>query len=363
MRVTVFTLILLIILSILHGCGEDVERENPLDPRNKRTGGAPPGLKARAGDSSVMLLWPSLGFEGISEYKIYRAHITTNNFQFITSVPSEPGKKLYSYLDTGLQNDGNNVYFYRLTYVDKEGVEIPDPQSPENLPPNWYLVKVIPSLAPPIPSVKVMEDTDLQVRLLWQGYPRPDDLAGFRVYSAPKAEKGETQRQLTLVAQIEDPSVEFYIDGNDYQRNIINFVRDGTTKLYKVVAFDKAGVESDSPILEGTCPNLPPSPPAQVKGKFFLGLNTYDVRIEWRRNLEPDIAGYKVYALLPDGTREFKEWKRDPNGTVSILTGERYVVVNGDTLPKQYFVTAYDNTPRDDGKTDESEPSPIVSAY
>ncbi|MGQ9610587.1 MAG: fibronectin type III domain-containing protein [bacterium] len=366
MKLNFLSLMLLLAFFII-SCSEDIERENPLDAGNKRTGGAPPGLLVQAGDSQVTLSWPNLGLKGISEYKIYRSYLSTSDFKFITSIPARPIDEVrnYSYVDHGLQNDGQNVYFYRLTYVGDDGIEIPDPNSPLNLPQDWYLAKVIPSLAPPAPDVKVMEDSDLKVRLLWEEYSRsaPDDLAGFKIYSAPKAEQGRPQAPLKLVAQIDDPKVEFYIDGNDYPNNIINFIKDGESKLYKVVAYDKVGVESDSPILEGTSPNLPPSPPAQVKGKFFLGVNTYDVRIEWRRNLEPDIVGYKVYALLPDGSREFKEWKRDPNETVSILQGERYVVVEGNTVPKKYYITAYDNTPKPNGLTDESEPSQIVSAY
>ena len=323
----------------------------------------------RAGDSQVILSWPNMGLGGVKEYKIYRAYraSTSDQFQLIASVPGKPVDEMpkYVYTDTGLENDGDNRYFYRLSYIDDEGIETPDPEIPQNLPEDWSLVDVIPSAAPPTPNVQVMEDTDLQVRLIWEGYSEnaPEDLAGFRVYAGLKAENEQDQLPLVLVAQIENPDVEFHIDGNDYPSNIINFRKDGGTKLYRVVAFDQVDVESDPINLEGTSPNLPPGPPPQVVGKFALGINSYEVRITWRRNLEPDVIGYVIYALWPgpDGKREFKKKIDDPNETEAVIS-DRYVVVEGMLMPKEYYVTAFDNTPKPDGKRDESEPSKILSA-
>ncbi|MBD3180924.1 hypothetical protein GF312_01460 [Candidatus Poribacteria bacterium] len=365
MKTAAYTVAFLLIITSIFACSEDTERENPFDAMNKRTGGAPPGLEARAGDSQITLSWPNLGFDGVAEYKIYRSYLSLDNFQQVAAVPAVnvEERNSYQYVDTGLENDGTNVYFYRLSYTDINGFEVPDPSSPMNLPEDWYHLEIIPSEAPPAPVVQVMEDTDLAVRLLWEGYSlnAPDDIAGYRIYSAYKSTEGEEQPPLNLIAEIDDPAVEGYVDGNDYPNNVITFKSDGVTKLYKVTAYDAVGVESDSEILEGTSPNLPPDPPAQVKARFALGLNTYEVRLEWRRNLEPDVRGYKIYALLPDGTREFKEWKRDPNETVTLIS-DRYVVFEGALVPKSYYITAYDNTKKPDGTNDESEPSEIMSA-
>ena len=367
MKVILFLLLSLMLVLLAFGCAEEAERENPLDAQNKRTGGAPPGMTAHAGDSQVVLSWPNLGFDGVEEYRIYRAYLTLTpeQFQYIASVQARPVDEVskYVYTDTGLQNDDSNVYFYRLSYVDKDGQEIPDPESPQNLPEDWFLADIIPSEAPPVPDVQVMEDTDLQVRLIWEGYAEnaPEDLAGFKVYSRLKAEEGQEQPPFALTAHIDNPEVEFYIDGNDYPNNIIGFRKDGITKEYRVIAFDKVGVESDSVILEGTSPNLPSNPPPQVNGRFNLGINTYEVRITWKRNPEPDVIGYVVYALWPDGKQEFKKKIDDPNET-DVVISDRYVVVEGMLMPKQYYVTAFDNTPKPDGKRDESEPSKILSA-
>jgi len=363
-------LLLIFLMTIISGCTEDVERENPLDAQNQRTGGVLPDVIAKAGDSQVTLSWPNLGFEGIKEYKVYRSYLSSepDNFQYVASVPAN-GAEIYSYTDKGLQNDGENVYFYRVSYVDSDDRETPDPKEPRNLPKDWSIIHIIPSLAPPPPDVTVMEDTDLQVRLIWEGYSKtaPSDLAGFKVYMAPKADEGQEQEPLRLILTLDDPKVEFYIDGNEYAKNIITFRKDGVSKLYKVTAYDKVGVESDSPILAGTSPNLPPKPPVNFKGLFTLGLNNYQIRLEWSRSLEPDVIGYKVYALLPDGTKEFKEWKNVPNDTVSNIT-DSYIVVDGVTMTKSYYITAFDNTPKPDPNnpnktlTDESAPSEIIGS-
>ncbi|MEK7399419.1 MAG: hypothetical protein AAB116_20960 [Candidatus Poribacteria bacterium] len=360
MKVINMLLILFIFSSLIYGCSDEVERENPLDAQNVRTGGITPGITAKAGDSQVELTWSNTGFSGVREYKIYRSHLSPEKFELIATVSiNETGK--YTYTDKGLLNDGDNIYYYRVSYVDSAGLETPDPNEPKNLAVDWSTIHLIPSLAPPPPNVKVVVDTDLMVRLVWQGYllTAPSDIAGFKVYIAPKAEKGQQQEPLKLVATIDDPKVEFYSDGNDYTRNIIGFTKDGISKLYKVVAYDKAGVESESPILTGTSPNLPPNPPINFRGTFSLGLNNYNVRLDWTRSPEPDLVGYKVYALLPDGTKEFKAWKTEPNDTTITIT-DRYVLVDGAETVKQYFVTAYDNTKKPDDTNDESAPSALV---
>jgi hypothetical protein len=366
MKAVWILLIFSAVILFIFGCDEEAERENPLDAQNIRTGGAPPGITARAGDSQVILSWPNLGLEGAEEYRIYRAYLSTDEFQFVASVPAQTIDEMpeYTYTDTGLQNDGDNVYFYRLSYVDADGIETPNPDNPASLSEGWYLVNLIPSEAPPEPEVVVIEDTDLQVRLVWEGYAdnAPADLSGFRIYSALKAEEGQEQEPFKLIADIEDTSAEFYVDGNEYTENIISFSRDLTTKLYKVVAYDAVNVESDTTILEGTSPNLPPGPPPLVDSEFLLGINTYEVRLTWRRNLEPDVIGYVVYAQVPpEGESEFKKIIEDPNETAALIT-DRYVVIEGLTYLKNYYVTAFDNTPREDGKRDESEPSEIQIA-
>ncbi len=367
MKAVWFSLICLGLILFVVGCGEDTERQNPLDVQNENTAGVPPGLTARAGDSKVVLSWPNLGIEGVREYRIYRAHLTPapDQFQCIASIEAKPKSEAseYIYTDAGLQNDGNNVYFYRLTYVDENGGETPDPSSPQNLSPDWYLVDLIPSAAPPAPTVQVIEDTDLQVRLVWEGYSdiAPDDLVGFRIYCALKSE--EKQENLACVAEIYDPELELYVDGNDYAAGIINFREDNVTKLYKVVAFDRYEVESDSPILEGTSPNLPPCQPKDINIEYEsaseLGWDWIQVTVTWKPCIEPDVAGYVLYEVTFDGQWEFKKMVKGRDQTGLVITDRLDDIFFG---PFGYQLVAFDNTPREDGKRDESmeKPRPLM---
>ena len=120
-------------------------------------------------------------------------------------------------------------------------------------------------------------------------------------------------------------------------------------------------MESDATIVEGTSPNLPPAPPHGVKSTFSLGINNYEVSLTWRRNLEPDVIGYVVWALLPSGASEYKKKIDDVNETVATIS-DRYVVIEGLLYVKNYYITAFDNTPKEDGKRDESGPSEIQLA-
>ncbi len=368
MKAACFSLICLALTLFIVGCEEDTERQNPLDVQNEATAGVPPGLTARAGDSEVVLSWPNLGIEGVREYRIYRAHLTPapGQFQYIASIEAKPRSEAseYIYTDTGLQNDGDNVYFYRLTYVDENGGETPDPSNPQNLSSDWYLVDLIPSVAPPAPTVQVIEDTDLQVRLVWEGYSdiAPDDLVGFRIYCALKSEAGQEQENLACVAEIYDPELEFYIDGNDYTTGIVNFREDNVTKLYKVVAFDKYGVESDSPILEGTSPNLPPGQPRDINIEYEsaleLGWDWIQVTVTWEPCTEPDVAGYVLYEVMSDGQWEFKKMVKGRDETELVVTDRLDDLFFG---PFGYQLVAFDNTPQEDGNRDESMEKPLPS--
>lgn len=371
MRTIIFLLSSLMLTLFILGCGEEAERENPLDAANERTGGVPPGMIARAGDSQIILSWPNMGFDGVKEYRIYQSYLTADKFQPIASVQSEPlnVKPEYTYTDAGLQNDGENQYFYRLTFVDENGIETPDTEVPESWPENWlenwFSVSAIPSEAPPKPDVEVKADTDLQIRLEWLTYSEiaPADLAGFRVFMGLGAEEGREQNFVLVYEYKIDEEAEgdpvfptFYVHGNDYANNVINFSEDGITKTFRVVAFDMVDVESEPAEVKATSPNLPPSPPFITGVRWDLGLNSYEVTISWRTNLEPDVRGYVIYALKPDDTSEFK---RVVNGRSEndIKISDQYV---GFGEPKRYYVTAFDDTPKPDGKRDESEPSQII---
>ena len=88
------------------------------------------------------------------------------------------------FLDTqNLENDRRDTsgrllaYEYRVTYVDVNGVETPDPTNPptESEEPRriWKTAFATPSVPPPAPTVTLGDPTDLTVKLFWEGYEFP----------------------------------------------------------------------------------------------------------------------------------------------------------------------------------------------
>ncbi len=354
-------------------CAQNEDFENPLDPRNLRTSGSPPGLTLSAGDKKIVVSWYGVGFDGVTKYKIYRRFTGDpgSAFQFIgeVDVKIDPitGKevKVYEYTDeSNLENDkvdpttgGILYYVYRITYVDTNGEETPVDVNSVSIPE----AKATPSLAPPPPEVTVGPPKDLRVTLIWNSYQPPDDIAGYRIYAG--IVKTKEKPELTLLADKKintltgpAPGEQFYVD--------FSFQGDNVTKAYKVVAYDKFGVESNSEVFQATSPNLPPSTP-QVKFRytFFLFSPTYRIDISWAKNPEPDIKGYRVYSTSETGNWITRK-TFDRNGTSFTITKERFLISGEEVIPRKYRVVAFDNTPiRENGKVKKDESEPAIIAY
>jgi len=358
----------IVLISFFLSCSENEDFENPLDPRNLRTLGSPLGLNLSPGDQQMVVSWHGAGLEGVTKYKIYRQFTGDPGatFNLVGEVdlqfdPITGGEiKAYEYIDqSDLENDtvdalGSQLYYvYRITYVDKDGEEIPPDVNVSGIPE----VQATLSLAPPPPEVTIGDPKDLRVTLVWNSYQPPDDIAGYRIY-ADIVVSGE-EPELTLIGDVEGPSKgeQFYVD--------YDFLGDNVKKAYKVVAYDKFGVESPSNVFQASSPNLPPSTPrVRYNYTFFLFQPTYRIDVWWNKNPEPDIKGYRLYTMNENGvwvTR--KTFNR--NTTKYSEPAERYIIMSGETEPEPrlYYLVAYDKTPRrEDGKIieDESEPSMIA---
>ena len=359
----------IVLLSLLLSCTQNEDFENPLDPRNLRTHGSPLGLTLSAGDRQIVVSWYGAGLEGVAKYKIYRRFTSDPDpsFRPIGEVDLQldpiTGRevKVYEYIDEStLENDtvdvttgGQLYYVYRITYIDSGGVETPPDVNEEGIPE----VQATPSLAPLPPEVTIGEPEDLRVTLIWSSYQPPNDIAGYRIYADRVTT--EEEPELTLIAdkKIDEvigsaPGEQFYVD--------YDFPGDNVKKAYKVVAYDKFGVESSSKVFQAASPNLPPSTPrVRFNYTFFLFKPTYRIDVWWDKNPEPDIDGYRLYTLNENGvwvTR--KTFNR--NETKYSEPAERYMVVGEDVQPRLYSLVAFDNTPRrEDGRVieDESEAS------
>ena len=356
----------LITVGFFAGCTGNEDYANPLDPHNLRTAGSPVGLKLLPGDQQVTVSWADNGHVGIIGYRIYRRFTgdPDSTFEFVGEVLGESGERPPTeFVDThNLKNDQFDTisgvrhrYIYRISYIDGNGVEVPDPNAPptEDEDPRrmWQTASATPSIAPPIPNVIVGDDLDdLTVKLFWQDYEAPNDFDQFRVTVSQQSLGGE---YLPFRLRAELPKEQPYFFD-------MEFKRDNATKVYRVIAVDRFGVEGVK-VIQATSPNLPPSPPQNVRLAFGLRRGRYDAYVSWSKNTELDVAGYVVYATKAAGGnlvvgRDLIARRRvDAKESSIVLTGEEFILEGQDLAPRRYFVAAFDDTPQDNGTRDESE--------
>ena len=358
--------ILLIAVGFAAGCTGNEDFSNPLDPQNLRTAGSPIGLELLPGDEQVKVSWRDGGHEGIVGYRIYRRFTgdPDSTFEFVGEVLGENGARpATEFIDTqNLKNDqfdeisgAPHRYIYRISYIDANGVEVPDPNAPpvDDEEPRriWQTVSATPSVAPSIPNVIVGDELeDLTVKLFWQDYQVPDDFEVFRVIASQRSLSGEF---LPFRLRAELPKDQSYFFDREFDQ-------DNATKIYRVVAVDRFGVEGVK-VIQVASPNLPPAPPQNVRAGYGLQGGRYNVRISWSKNKEPDIAGYLIYATkevggdLVVGKDLVPRRKVDAKDTSVTFTGEEFLLDRQRQVARRYFITAFDNTPQRNGRRDESE--------
>ena len=342
-----------LIIAVFAGCTNSEDFANPLDSDNLRTAGAPE-LELYAGDKQVRITWIDTEQEGIKAYKIYRRSISNSDepFALIATVDAPANE----FIDTdNIENDRLDefgrplAYEYRISYVDTNDVETPDPTNPPD--PNqepfrhWQTATVKPSIAPPVPVVTLGDPVDLAVHLFWSDYEFPNDFHTFRVYAARV--DGDTEHPVfRQIAEIERDELGYADE---------NFREDGITKIYRVAAVDIFGVEGITTI-SATSPNLPPAPPVNVSVVYIprsLFNNKYDATISWTANTEPDLAGYQIYTEDAEGNL-YTRGTANRFETEITFPGED-PPPGGEAPVRTYYISAYDNTPGPDGKRDHSE--------
>jgi len=347
-------LTLLLTLVVFAACTNSEDFMNPLDPENLRTSGAPDGLTLYAGDKQVRVTWNDTGQEGIKAYRIYRRSTIDTDAEFIeVGFIDAPANE---FIDThNLENDRRDsqgrplAYEYRISYIDVNGVETPDPANPprEGEEPRriWKTALAIPSVPPPAPVVTLGTPTDLTVKLFWEGYELSYDFSIFRIYAAIDT-GDEKPLNFKLIAEPKRDK-HYYFD--------YDFEADGISKVYRIAAVDEFGAEGITTI-SPTEPNLPPAPPKNVRVRYIarsLFNKKYDAVISWIPNLEPDLAGYQLYTK--DGSGNLLPRPRvERQKRTFTIPGEDPIRVGQSEEFRRYYITAYDDTPGPDGRRDES---------
>ncbi len=341
-------------LLLFSGCTNTEDFANPLDPENLRTAGAPDGLILFAGDEQVRVTWNDTGQAGIKSYRIYRRSTggTDTEFKQVGSIDAPANE----FVDAqNLENDRRDAsgrliaYEYRVTYVDVNGVETPDPTNPptEGEEPLriWKTAFATPSVPPPAPTVTLGDPTDLTVKLFWEGYEFPHDFSIFRVYGA--LDLGDDKPlQFKLITEPKRDRL-YYFDHA--------FEKDGIRKVYRVAGVDEFGAEAITTITAAS-PNLPPAPPKNVRVRYLARslFNTkYDAVISWTPNLEADLAGYQLYTQDAAGKLLPRPAVGPKDRTFTII-GEDPILVGQSLEFRKYFITAFDDTAGPDGRRDES---------
>ena len=352
----------------LVGCGSNDDLANPFDPDNPRTLGSPGGLKLTPGDQQVVVKWDNPGYESTAGYRIYRKFTGDPSPKFVKV--SEVDGQTHQYVDKGgILNDQIDAagkpyfYVYRVSYVDADGIETPNPADfdksngesitdtdAEEILRLWPSQKTTPSDPPPKPEVIVDTSRNLIVTLIWKDYPVPKDFKEFRVSSTVPG--GSKFEQVGIPYLLSSPF--FFSD--------VVFNEDGEAKRYRVIAYDKYGVPSVTEI-EAAAGHIPPLRPRNFVSRYRSRLNgKYDVALMWEANTEKDLKGYQIYSTKQDEKPFSQGGELAPRRflqrmeTSIILENEGWLLnAKKQLIPKLYYIAAIDKTPRPDtGLQDES---------
>ncbi len=196
---------------------------------------------------------------------------------------------------------------------------------------NWATLEAFPVVAPPQkPGKPAIESTAEGLRLSWAGPP-----GDYRIFR-----RGGDEKAFTPVADVQQPTWTDHTSefGKSYTYIVQRIVKLGVHKEAESEPSDEVAL-----LLEDT---FPPAAPAGLRASPAAG----SVELSWDRNVEPDLAGYRVYRAAAGGEFEkIAEVSQVPTySDHAVESGKQY----------RYVVTAFDKSPR----ANESLRSAVVEA-
>jgi fibronectin type 3 domain-containing protein len=232
-------------------------------------------LAAKTGDAEVKLTWQYPAYTGDKNditigFNVYRREAGKGEFAKLTShAYLRSGEKLL-FSDLMVEND--RPYEYCLSAVDVVGAESPKSVSVTATPRDTSGPK-----PPPNVNAAPLEG---KVRVTWSMPADTASIAGFNVYRSNSIH-GELKKLNPQLIPARETS---FVDPD---------VMAGRFYVYRAGTFGKSGKEGKPSVAAFASPNdsVPPGPPTAVTAVA----DKHIVRLTWKSQPTPDLAGYYVY--------------------------------------------------------------------
>ncbi len=251
----------------------NITRYNKVKPVDKTPPLVPMGLTAKDTEEGVLLLWkfsPEIDFD---HYNVFRSTTLKGEYKRINNV----SLKTPRYLDKDIVR--GNIYYYKVTAVDKSGNES-KPSGAVNIVPK--------DLTPPkaVAGISAAVDEDRRfVTLTWKP-PGDKDVLGYYIY------RGENKKSLIRITEkpyLPDNKELSYVDSGYRKKGLYA----GKHLIYGISACDRSFNEGPIAYVEVDIPdNVPPHP------VFSFTANVTRegwVRLVWQPSLSKDLAYHRIY--------------------------------------------------------------------
>ena len=255
---------------------------------------APVGLKiTQEATNRVTLNWTIR--PTVMAYNVYRRRGTGGmdekiNRQPVMGIEAVGGKTPASqFTDPDTTLRVGETYYYRIAALD------PFVNPGELSQPAWLTIK---DMDPPAGATSLHGRVEKKgIRLGWKPSPARDCM-GYRLFRSTSLDKSFQPVLPRLLAASDTTFTD-------------ETASEGETYYYYLRAEDQAGNGSNTLPVQVSHPDL--TPPASPTGLVAQTDTTGHVRLSWRGNTEPDLAGYFVYRGLTQNTDNYAQLQLTPH--------------------------------------------------